>query len=100
MKRVWTPGQAIGCDELWFDADYDKSGVHAFTQYERARDYAVLCKGILGEVYLWGRVIKHEIGFRAEYAYPKRFLESFCGDDSVQNQALLKSLHREYGLDV
>jgi len=29
-----------------------------------------------GEVYLWGRVIEHEKGWRAQYAYPKSFVDS------------------------
>jgi hypothetical protein len=31
-------------------------------------------QGIVGEVALWGRVIEHAIGYRAEYAYPIRLL--------------------------
>jgi len=27
--------------------------------------------GVRGEVYLWGRVVEHERGWRAEFAYPK-----------------------------
>jgi hypothetical protein len=30
--------------------------------------------GVHGEVYLWGRVVEHERGWRAEFAYPKSFL--------------------------
>lgn len=26
---------------------------------------------VIGAVYLWGRVIEHEIGYRAQFAYPK-----------------------------
>jgi hypothetical protein len=33
----------------------------------RSRDPAVL-----GSVALWGRIVEHEFGFRAEYAYPQR----------------------------
>jgi hypothetical protein len=28
---------------------------------------------IYGEVYLWGKVVEHEYGWRAQYAYPKTF---------------------------
>jgi hypothetical protein len=28
---------------------------------------------VLGKIKLWGRVLRHEKGFRAEYAYPSRF---------------------------
>ena len=30
--------------------------------------------GVCGEVYLWGTVIEHELGWRAQYAYPKSFV--------------------------
>lgn len=29
--------------------------------------------GILGEVFLWGRVVEHENGWRGQFAYPKSF---------------------------
>ena len=29
--------------------------------------------GICGEVYLWGTVVEHELGWRAQYACPKNF---------------------------
>jgi S1/P1 Nuclease len=32
--------------------------------------------GIYGEVYLWGTVVEHESGWRAQYAYPKRLVLS------------------------
>lgn len=35
-------------------------------------DYAH--RGIHGEVYLWGRVFTHTLGWRAQYAYPKFFV--------------------------
>jgi hypothetical protein len=30
--------------------------------------------GVQGEVYLWGRVVEHERGWRAEFAYPKTLI--------------------------
>ena len=30
------------------------------------------CPGVLGRVALWGRVIEHECGYRARFAYPQR----------------------------
>ena len=35
---------------------------------------------MLGRVALWGRVIEHEHGFRAQYAYPQRLrlICQFC----------------------
>ena len=37
---------------------------------------------VIGEVSLWGRVARHEYGYRAQYAYPARFLGGF-GCDAV-----------------
>jgi hypothetical protein len=31
-----------------------------------------LALSVVGEVHLWGKVIPGEIGFRAQYAYPRR----------------------------
>jgi hypothetical protein len=31
---------------------------------------------VYGEVYLWGRVIEHEHGYRAQYAYPKSLVNN------------------------
>lgn len=47
-----------------------RCGLHATREVEplrRAREPAVL-----GRVALWGRVIEHERGYRAEYGYPQR----------------------------
>jgi hypothetical protein len=33
--------------------------------------------GVVGEVALWGRIVRHERGYRAEYAYPTRILVPF-----------------------
>lgn len=47
---------------------------------------------VVGEVYLWGRVIEHEHGYRAQYAYPKR-LAVVAGD-----QRLADVLSLTYGV--
>jgi DNA-binding CsgD family transcriptional regulator len=33
--------------------------------------------GIFGEVYLWGTVVEHELGWRAQFAYPKNLILPF-----------------------
>lgn len=51
-------------------------GIHATTStgpLRRTRDPAAI-----GTVALWGRVLEHEHGFRAEYGYPQR-LALVCG---------------------
>lgn len=49
---------------------------------------------VFGEVYLWGRVIEFEDGYRAQYAYPKSLYPS---DVSREN---LEALGRIYGAAV
>lgn len=48
-------------------------GIYAFkTQEEfRKQQYNVM-KRVVGEVWLWGRIVEHEAGYRAQFAYPKR----------------------------
>ena len=48
-----------------------KTGIHAYNMDASVlREYADP-KDVRGEVYLWGKVIEHEYGYRAEFAYPK-----------------------------
>ena len=42
-------------------------GTHELDLLRRTR-----CPAVLGRVALWGRVIEHELGFRARYGYPQR----------------------------
>ena len=37
---------------------------------------------VYGEVYLWGRVVEHEHGYRAQFAYPK----SLVGVEGIQHK--------------
>jgi hypothetical protein len=37
-------------------------------------DIGYINHGIHGEVYLWGRLYRHSLGWRAQYAYPKNFI--------------------------
>lgn len=49
-------------------------GVYAAKTLERLRQCGYSRFGLYGEVYLWGSVVEHERGWRAEFAYPKTFL--------------------------
>ena len=54
-------------------------GVYAYKSIKPISEYLSVSKGSLyGSVYLWGRVIEHEDGYRAEFAYPKDFQFSGC----------------------
>jgi hypothetical protein len=58
----------------------DEFGIHAFLSESDAMDYIepgaanrdrFLLRRAYGSVYLWGKVIRCEYGYRAQYAYPK-----------------------------
>jgi len=50
-------------------------GTHGFEVLRKTR-----CPAVLGRVALWGRVIEHEYGYRAQFAYPQRLrlICQFC----------------------
>lgn len=48
-------------------------GIYAAKKVEHLQRFGYDERGITGEVYLWGRVVEHELGWRAEFGYPKRF---------------------------
>jgi len=57
--------------------------------------------GIHGEVYLWGTVVEHELGWRAQFAYPKTlFLPSdLIPSDTKEMESRLEAL-AAYGTDI
>jgi len=46
-------------------------GVYAAKTIEHLRQCGYRKFGVHGEVYLWGKVVEHERGWRAQFAYPK-----------------------------
>jgi hypothetical protein len=46
-------------------------GVYAAKNLEHLRQIGYTRRGIRGEVYLWGTVVEHRLGWRAQFAYPK-----------------------------
>lgn len=48
-------------------------GIYAAKNREHLRQIGYGDGGICGEVYLWGTVVEHTLGWRAQYAYPKTF---------------------------
>ncbi len=48
-------------------------GVYAAKTIEHLHQCGYKKFGVRGEVYLWGTVVEHERGWRAQFAYPKTF---------------------------
>ena len=48
-----------------------RCGVYAAKNFAHLRQIGYADYGVHGEVHLWGRVVEHHLGYRAQYAYPK-----------------------------
>jgi hypothetical protein len=73
------------------------AGIFAFNKEELAPSYSDFGEGayIMGAVYLWGEVIEHQEGYRAQYAYPKELWVSKEFD-----AAMIVRLEETYGVPV
>ena len=49
-------------------------GVYATKNLEHLRQLGYADRGICGEVYLWGKVVEHTLGWRGQFAYPKNLV--------------------------
>jgi hypothetical protein len=81
--RVWRPREVVEAScrvSRWHDAPDPTCtcGLHGTNGIEVLRK--TKCPAVLGRVALWGRVIEHEHGYRARYAYPQRLrlICQFC----------------------
>ncbi|HXY49459.1 MAG TPA: helix-turn-helix transcriptional regulator [Terriglobales bacterium] len=89
----WSPGRAIaatcnasfGWSERGAEVVHQRHeapqaactcGIYAAKSLDQLRDLGYLRRGIRGEVYLWGIVIEHQSGWRAQFAYPKTLVLS------------------------
>jgi len=76
-------------------------GVYAAKTIQHLRQCGYRKFGVHGEVYLWGKVVEHERGWRAQFAYPKTL---FLASDTIpfslsEINARLKTL-AEFGTDI
>jgi len=76
-------------------------GVYAAKTIEHLRQCGYRKFGVHGEVFLWGTVIEHERGWRAQFAYPKTL---FLAADAIpfslaEINARLRTL-AEFGTDI
>jgi len=71
QEDIWLPREAFHA-RCWSHADCPSEdcdcGIYSMRGPE---DFGDAEMGVVGEVYLWGKVIEHEDGYRAEFAYPK-----------------------------
>jgi hypothetical protein len=64
-RPIWPPGEPMTGEP----GDHDTIGVHAWKTKRAALEYLRLARlGVVGRVALWGEVVEHETGYRAQYA--------------------------------
>lgn len=77
----WQPGKMIEAECMIQGHEVPqlgcKCGVHAAKTVAHLRREEYDRNGIYGEVYLWGTVVEHQQGWRAQFAYPKNFVVPF-----------------------
>jgi hypothetical protein len=80
--KRWSPGKALaakcGAGNAHDAHEPPQAGctcgVYAAKSREHLRQLGYEGRGIRGEVHLWGTVVEHELGWRAQFAYPKRLV--------------------------
>jgi hypothetical protein len=83
-------------------------GIYAAKSLDHLRMMGYADLGVCGEVYLWGTVVEHRFGWRAQFAYPKtllvapesllfgRFVRRELSADELESLKILTA----YGADV
>jgi len=98
MDNVWEPGKVMTscCGGTML-----RHGIHAFATAAEAINYMAEgrkpVRHVFGEVSLWGRVVAHEHGYRAQCAYPRRIFvpKIYRGGHDIVNE-----LRRSYGVET
>jgi len=78
-----------------------KCGMYAGINMRHLIEVNYIQRGIHGEVSLWGRLYRHTLGWRAQYAYPKFFVvpASMIPFDMTEAKRRLDML-AEFGVDI
>ncbi len=74
QEHSWTDHQTTKCNPAVTQGH--TCGIYAGTRREAesyVREYPDEADNILGEVYGWGRYVRGDVGWRAQFAYPKNF---------------------------
>src|ERR1022692_4891994 len=76
-------------------------GVYAAKTFHHLCSVGYAKCGIHGEVYLWGTVVEHELGWRAQFAYPKSLVlpPDLIPSDTKEMEARLGAL-AAYDIDI
>ena len=107
--KPWSPRQPLAakCGAVnAHDADEPPHlectcGVYAAKNIEHLRQLGYEGRGIRGEVHLWGTVVEHELGWRAQFAYPRSLVlpHELIPSDTKEMESRLGAL-AAYDIDI
>lgn len=105
MDTPWFPGVPLQTNEVYSHA----GGIHAFKTIEQAKnEYGWWGFGkrrvVLGSISMWGEVIEHTGGYRAEYA-AVRSINKVLGSDLLSRCLFWRpsekeTLRKKYGVNA
>ena len=95
---TWQPGRPMTCESKMGNKKLEvsnTSGIYAFNNPKYLNPMLDFHTAFTvdGEVSLWGKVIKAEHGYRAEFAYPRKLFVP-------NNPTVAAALRRDYGIEV
>jgi hypothetical protein len=104
---LWTPKVAFEATTAQCGQDHPvpdpccHCGMYAGIDMQHLIDINYIQRGIHGEVSLWGRLHRHTLGWRAQFAYPKHFIvpAKMVPFDITQAKRRLDML-TEFGIDI
>ena len=102
--KRWFAGRALTAQCPTIDhetpADGCSCGVYAAKNYQHLQKIVPhsVDSVVHGEVYLWGKVVEHDLGYRAQFAYPKSFVLPWNIHHCLEPSSLKRLL--AYGTDI
>jgi hypothetical protein len=71
--ELWVPGEPLAAACLCHQAPHQlcTCGIYAAKSLNQLQRMGYADLGVYGEVYLWGTIVEHSFGWRAQFAYPK-----------------------------
>lgn len=104
MGTVWLPEERV---EAFCRRQHEEGipgldcacGIYSFNEPGLMKSEGYSRQALLGEIWLWGRVVEHTKGWKAEYAYPRKF---YATQKKIkdQPQGLLEYIAFRYGVPL
>ncbi len=112
--EFWPANQRLQADCMRFPNNHKpphsdcSCGIYAAKSVDQLQRIGYADLGVCGEVYLWGTVVEHKFGWRAQFAYPKtlvvgpenllfgRFVERELRTEELEPLRILT----KYGIDL